>query len=302
MERASFFLANGCTPLSLSHDFILPADVRPVTSSVSTSITVPVIDLNDKQSLLVKKISDACQEYGFFHIINHGVPEELCRRMMAAVSDFFKLPPEERSHLFTEDKTKPLRVFNFYLKVEGQNKVTMWSETLVHPWHASDDFANFLPRNPPHYRELASEYAKEIGWLMRRLLSLISQGLGLKKDSLRSEDVTGLQVMTKDGEWIAINPLRNAFVVNIGDQIQVLSNGRYKSVHHRAVGSKCSERVSIAMFYGPNKDTVVGPVEELVDEDHPPVYRSYRYEEFLEEFHRQEGTRRRVKEVFELQH
>ncbi|KAL0283679.1 UNVERIFIED_CONTAM: protein DMR6-LIKE OXYGENASE 2 [Sesamum radiatum] len=154
---------------------------------------------------------------------------------------------------------------------------------------------------------------------MRRLLSLISQGLGLKKDRLRemlgdkprlvsqanyyppcpqpeltlglpahtdlnaltvlmqSEDVTGLQVMTKDGEWIAVNPLANAFVVNIGDQIQVLSNGRYKSVHHRAITNKDLERVSIAMFYGPNKDIVVGPVEELVDQEHPPMYRSYRY-------------------------
>lgn len=112
-------------------------------------------------------------------------------------------------------------------------------------------------------REVASEYAKEIGWLMRQLLSLISQGLGLKKDSLRerlgdkprlvsqanyyppcpqpqltlglpahtdlhaltvlmqSENVTGLQVMIKDGEWIAVDPIPNAFVVNIGDQIQV---------------------------------------------------------------------------------
>ncbi|KAL0364218.1 UNVERIFIED_CONTAM: hypothetical protein Sangu_0519400 [Sesamum angustifolium] len=75
-----------------------------------------------------------------------------------------------------------------------------------------------------------------------------------------------------------------------------------KSVHHRAITNKDLERVSIAMFYGPNKDTVVGPVEELIDEEHPPMYRSYRYEEFLEEFHRQEGTRRRVKEVFQLQH
>ncbi|KAK4429783.1 protein DMR6-LIKE OXYGENASE 2 [Sesamum alatum] len=342
MERAPFCLANGSTPLSLSDDFILPAHVRPVLSSVSTSITVPVIDLNDKQPSLIKNISEACEEYGFFHIINHGVPEELCRRMMAAISDFFKLPPQERSHLFTEDKTKPLRVSNYYLKVEGQYKVTMWSETLAHPWYAFDDFAHLLPRNPPHYRELASEYAKEIGWLMRRLLSLMSQGLGLKKDRLRerlghkprlvsqanyyppcpqpeltlglpahtdlnaltvlmqSEDVTGLQVMIKDGEWISIDPVPNAFVVNIGDQIQVLSNGRYKSVHHRAVTNKDLERVSIAMFYGPNKDTVVGPIEELVDEEHPPMYRSYRYEEFLEEFHRQEGTRRRVKEAFEL--
>ena len=56
------------------------------------------------------------------------------------------------------------------------------------------------------------------------------------------------------------------------------------------------------MFYGPNKDTVIGPIEELIDEERPPLYRSYHYAEFLEEFLRQEGTRRLVKEVFELHH
>ncbi|GFP87560.1 flavonol synthase/flavanone 3-hydroxylase [Phtheirospermum japonicum] len=264
---------------------------------------------------------------------------------MAAVKDFFELRPEERWHLFSDDKTKPLRVSNYYLRVEGEkDKVTMWSETLAHPWDpANDVIAHLLPRNPPHYREIANEYGKEIGWLMRQLLSLISQGLGLKKDTLQtrigekprlvsqsnyyppcpqpqltmglpphtdlnaltvlmqSENVTGLQVI-KDGEWVSVDPVPDAFIVNIGDQIQVLSNGRYKSVHHRAVTNKDSERISIAMFYGPNKDTIMGPMKDLIDEEHPPVYRNYRHGEFLNEFHKQEGTWRRVKEAFELQH
>ncbi|KAL5826846.1 hypothetical protein ACOSQ3_018685 [Xanthoceras sorbifolium] len=58
--------------------------------------------------------------------------------------------------------------------------------------------------------------------------------------------------------------------------------------------------MALAMFYGPNEDTEIGPIEELVDEQHPPFYRNYRFAEFLEEFMRQEGTRRLVKEVFEL--
>ncbi|PIN17392.1 Iron/ascorbate family oxidoreductase [Handroanthus impetiginosus] len=342
MEKTTFCLANNNT-LSLSQEFILPARDRPMLSEVLTSISVPVIDLYEPQSSVVKKISKACEEFGFFQIIKHDVPKELYQRMMAAVKDFFKLPPEERSHLYSDDRTKPLRVLNYYLEVEGESRVTMWTETLAHPWHPSDDFAHFLPRKPPHYRELASEYAKEIGWLMRRLLGLISLGLGLKKDTLQrrlgekprlvsqanyyppcpqpeltlglpprtdlnaltillqSEDVNGLQVI-KEGKWVAVDPVPKSFVVNIGDQIQVLSNGRYKSVHHRAVTNKDMERVSIAMFYGPNKDTIIGPIEDLIDKQHPPMYRNYRYEEFLEEFHRQEGQRRRVKEVFEILH
>ncbi|GAB4827744.1 hypothetical protein Ancab_034630 [Ancistrocladus abbreviatus] len=85
-----------------------------------------------------------------------------------------------------------------------------------------------------------------------------------------------------------------------GVKEEVLSNGRYKSVHHRVVTNKDKTRVSMAMFYMPNMDTIIGPMEELIDDQHPPLHRSYRFSEFMEEFHRQEGTRRRVKEAFEL--
>jgi len=56
----------------------------------------------------------------------------------------------------------------------------------------------------------------------------------------------------------------------------------------------------MAMFYGPNLETIIGPIEELIDDEHPPRYTSYRFSEFLEEFYKQEGSRRMVKEVFEL--
>ncbi|GAB4827740.1 hypothetical protein Ancab_034626 [Ancistrocladus abbreviatus] len=116
---------------------------------------------------------------------------------------------------------------------------------------------------------------------------------------LQTEQVQGLQVI-KDEKWVPVDPIPNAFVINVGDQLQVLSNGRYKSVHHRVVTNKDKTRISMAMFCGPNMDTIIGPMEELIDDQHPLLYRSYRFSEFMEEFHRQEGTRRRVKEAFEL--
>ncbi|RDY01122.1 Flavonol synthase/flavanone 3-hydroxylase, partial [Mucuna pruriens] len=72
----------------------------------------------------------------------------------------------------------------------------------------------------------------------------------------------------------------------------VLSNGRFKSVLHRAVTNKLRTRVSMAMFYGPNMDTIIGPIEDLIDEEHPPRYRNYQFSEFIKEFYNQEGTRR----------
>ncbi|KAL5759929.1 hypothetical protein ACOSP7_018433 [Xanthoceras sorbifolium] len=335
--------------------FILPEDKRPHLSQVSTLASIPIIDLidyseNDDEnkddvpsSLLVEKISQACEEYGFFQIINHGIPEELCNTMMAVTYEFFELPPEERNQFYTTDHTKQVKLFNYYLNVEGQDdKVSMWSQCFSHPWHPRENMTHLLPENPPQYREVFAEYAKEIGALMSKLLCLISKGLGLGKDYLekrlgenpsllvqsnhyppcpepeltlglaihtdlmtaltvlkQSDGVTGLQVI-KDGKWMAVDPIPNAFVINLGDQMQVLSNGRYKSVHHRAVTNKAERRLSMAMFYGPNKDSVIGPIEELLDEQHPPFYRKYHFSEFVQEFHSQEGTRRMVKEVFEL--
>lgn len=133
----------------------------------------------------------------------------------------------------------------------------------------------------------------------------LTLGLGVHTDRdaltviLTTPEVQGLQVL-KDEKWIAVDPVPGALIVNLGDQLQVLSNGKYKSVLHRAITNNTQNRVSLAMFYGPGKDTVIGPIEHLVSEKHPPRYRSYRFSEFLDEFRRQEGNRRRVKEAFEL--
>ncbi|KAK6930958.1 Non-hem dioxygenase N-terminal domain [Dillenia turbinata] len=304
---------------------ILPEDKRPHLSRVNPSTSIPVIDLNDVDfedgqgpSPLVQKLSKACEEFGFFQIINHGVPQELCNRMLSAIADFFELPSAEKASLATNDHTKPVRVNKYYLKDEHQQKIPMWSETLIHPW------------------DVVAQYSKEMGALMTRFFSLISRALGLQKDHLQKrlgekptlnaqanyyphcpepelsspwdwlliqtcalEVITALQVL-KDDNWFSIYPVPNAFVINLGDQIQVMSNRRFKSVHHRVVANKNQRRVSMAVFYAPNLEAVIGPVEDLIDEEHPPFYCSYHYAEFLQEFHRQEGTRRRVKEVFEL--
>ncbi|TXG56213.1 hypothetical protein EZV62_017526 [Acer yangbiense] len=316
---------------TIPSNFILPENKRPHLSQVSALSSIPIIDLknytgdgdnnNVPDSSLLKKISHACEEYGFFQIINHGIPEDLCNKMMDAIAKLFEsIPPEERKQFFTTDHTKQVKLFNYYINndsANSQDKVQMW--------------------------KVFGEYAKEIYELMNKLMRLISQGLGLETDCLKkrvgenpslkahanyyppcpepeltlglnvhtdlnaltvlrqSPGVTGLQVI-KDGEWVAVDFAPNAFVINLGAQIQfaVLSNGRYKSVHHRAVTNKEQRRVTLAMFYEPNRDSVICPIEELIDEHHPPLYRNYRYSEFQDEFFRQVGTRRMVKEAFQF--
>ena len=58
------------------------------------------------------------------------------------------------------------------------------------------------------------------------------------------------------------------------------------------------------MFYTPNNDTGIGPIEDLINEGHPPRYQKIQnnsYKELMDKLYRQQGARRRVEEAFELQ-
>ena len=62
--------------------------------------------------------------------------------------------------------------------------------------------------------------------------------------------------------------------------------------------NKLLPQLSLGMFYTPSEDAVIGPIEDLINEGHFPKYRNYIFKEYMEEFYRQEGKRRRVKEAF----
>jgi len=151
-KMKSFQLANESSPLSLSPNFILPEHKRPNLSEVTFLDSIPIIDLsycdgNNPSSKLevVHKISKACEEFGFFQIVNHGVPDQVCTKMMKAITSLFELPPEEREHLSSTDHTKNVRLLNYYLQVEGGEKVKMWSECFSHQWYPIDHIIQLLP-------------------------------------------------------------------------------------------------------------------------------------------------------------
>lgn len=66
--------------------------------------------------------------------------------------------------------------------------------------------------------------------------------------------------------------------------MQALSNGRYKSVWHRAVVNSDRPRMSVASFLCPCNDVVLGPAAKLISEDSPAVYRDYTYAEYYSKF------------------
>ncbi|CAL1374103.1 unnamed protein product [Linum trigynum] len=77
-------------------------------------------------------------------------------------------------------------------------------------------------------------------------------------------EVQGLQIK-RDGKWVPIAPIPGAFVVNVGDIIEIMSNGEYKSVEHRVVVNPEKERLSIAAFHNTTSNAMIGPLPDLIN-------------------------------------
>lgn len=76
----------------------------------------------------------------------------------------------------------------------------------------------------------------------------------------------GLQVFA-DGDWMDVEPIDGAFVINVGDMMQVWSNDRYRSALHRVVHREKGDRFSLPFFFNPSYDTECVPLDEATRGD-----------------------------------
>ncbi|KAH7515726.1 hypothetical protein FEM48_Zijuj10G0057000 [Ziziphus jujuba var. spinosa] len=97
---------------------------------------------------------------------------------------------------------------------------------------------------------------------------------------LQVSEVEGLQI-EKDGIWIPVKPLPNSFIVNVGDVIEIITNGAYRSIEHRAIINSKKERLSIATFYSPSFDHEIDPAFSLVTNQSPQKYSWIGVQEFF---------------------
>ena len=77
---------------------------------------------------------------------------------------------------------------------------------------------------------------------------------------LAQDDVGGLQVQTPAGNWVEAAPLDGALVVNLGDMLHRLSNGRLRSTPHRVINAPGRERYSVPFFFDPHVSTTIAPL------------------------------------------
>lgn len=77
---------------------------------------------------------------------------------------------------------------------------------------------------------------------------------------LSQDDKGGLEILRRDGEWIAVPPIRNSLVINIGEMLKLWSDGEFLSTPHRVVNRSGLERYSIPYFLQPDYDVKIVPL------------------------------------------
>ncbi|MFT3924030.1 MAG: 2-oxoglutarate and iron-dependent oxygenase domain-containing protein [Myxococcales bacterium] len=157
---------------------------------------------------------------------------------------------------------------------------------------------NVWPAELPEFRRVVSAYYAEVVALGRRLLRGFALALGLAENHFEAQLVKppsqlrllhyparepsergmgigshtdyevftilqattpGLEVMNDEGRWIDAPPRPGAFVVNLGDMLEVLTNGHYASTAHR-VRPVPEERYSFPLFFSLDYQTVIEPL------------------------------------------
>lgn len=167
---------------------------------------IPLIDLSpisstgtgdhDPRELerLVREIGRACEEWGFFQVINHGVAAETRRRVESVARKFFEQAAEEKRKVRRTEKD----VLGYY-DTELTKNVRDWKEVfdmaVVEPIlvpsssdpddHDLLEWFNQWPDYPPQFREACEVYARETGKLAMKLMELIALSLGLPANKFK---------------------------------------------------------------------------------------------------------------------
>lgn len=116
---------------------------------------------------------------------------------------------------------------------------------------------------------------------------------------LQDDNVATLQVFhRKEQKWVFVPPIKDTFVINIGDSTQVWSNDKFVAPLHRVLATSEGDRYSIPLFYGPLFSANIEPI--VVQTDEKPKYRPFNYGEFVLE--RAVGDYKDVGEEVQISH
>ncbi|CAL0332879.1 unnamed protein product [Lupinus luteus] len=278
------------------------------SSMVVEICELPLIDLNHKREEFMKEITEAARDWGFFQVVNHGIPQEMLQTLKFEQKNVFQRPFSNKSQ--GNFLNLPVSCYRWGNPFAKNLRQTTWSEALHIILHGIGKVDQEESLSIDH--STMEAFAAAVSPLVENLVQILAQKLNIPlsyfKENcsekscfvrlnryppcpfpskvyglmphtdtsvltiLQQDQAGGLQLM-KDGKWVDVKPVPKALVVNIGDLFQALSNGFYKSVKHRVIAMENVERLSAAYFYNPSPDAVI--------QSHgtPQVYRTFTFGE-----------------------
>jgi isopenicillin N synthase-like dioxygenase len=139
-----------------------------------------------------------------------------------------------------------------------------------------------------HYPPISNEPKSAIRAEQHEDINLITLLVGASAD--------GLQILTKQGEWVGVTSLPEQIVVNVGDMLQRLTNNKLRSTTHRVVNPPRelwgTSRFSIPFFLHPKSEMDLTSLNSCIDEKHPKAYEDSTAGEYLDERLREIGLKK----------
>ncbi|KZV35789.1 hypothetical protein F511_39596 [Dorcoceras hygrometricum] len=244
-------------------------------------------------------------------LINHGVSSQVVENMRLEIQKFFRLPIEEKKRFYQEGGD--VEGYGQAFVVSEDQKLDwadmlyiVTSPTYLRKIH-------LLPELSHTFRDAIEAYSADLKTLAMKILYLLARVLKMKEEDMKilfeegtqamrmnyyppcpqpklvtglcaHSDPIGLAILIqvnqveglhvcKDGVWIPVVPLPDAFVVNIGDILEIVTNGAFRSVEHRAVVNTKQERLSVVTFLSPKMEGDLGPAPSLVTAETPANFK-----------------------------
>ncbi|KAG8471717.1 hypothetical protein CXB51_036349 [Gossypium anomalum] len=284
---------------------------------VNAEIEVPVIEFRssdlergtDGWHHLCKRVREACETYGCFEVVYERVSKKVREEMFELVKELVQVPLERK-----QKNASPLPYHGW---VGPCSQVSLLYEGFglgdASNYDSVKRFAQLI--DTVHSLAIQMEELNKLIWLM----IFESYGLGEKLEPLMinyktlvrmmkymapppgeyesglfahtekpvstvicEDQVSGLEIEVKDGQWIKLSNLSpSSFVFVVGDPLKAWSNGRLKAVNHRVMMSGDKDRYSIAAFAIPSEGTIIKAPKELIDEQHPQLYKNFDFMDFF---------------------
>ncbi|GMH18982.1 hypothetical protein Nepgr_020823 [Nepenthes gracilis] len=251
------------------------------------------------------KLQSALSTWGCFQLINHGMTSSFLDETREVATQFFGLPPaEKRRYSRTEfegyghdEKDNWNDRLQLTVYPQHRRQLQYWPEN---PQKFSEILDKFGEMSVKIVEVLLKAMATSLGLEENSFLSKYGeeglmlarfnyypkcptphQVLGLRPHSdgtaitilLQDKEVEGLQVK-KDDQWFRVPVIPHALFINVGDLMEIMSNGIFKSAVHKVTTNSAKDRMSVAVLCICDPHKEVGPATELITGGRPRRYKT----------------------------